>query len=109
MINVPNCSSTSKPQIIKVPVRDTILVDSIQIKEKTKIVYKTAVDTFYIKEKGDTVYLNDLPVEHKTYKDTIKTDSTSTEINIDYHGFSSGIDRVSLIHNYYNTTHIVPE
>lgn len=109
MINIPSCSSTSKPQIIKVPVRDTILIDSIQIKEKTKIIYKTTVDTFYIKEKGDTVYLNDLPVEHKTYKDTIKTDSTSTEINIDYHGFSSGIDRVSLIHNYYNTTHIVSE
>jgi hypothetical protein len=109
MINVPSCNPTQEPQIIKVPVHDTITIDSIQIKWKEKPVEVLRIDTFYTTKEGDTIDLNDLPIEYKTYKDTIKTDSTSTEININYHGFSSGIDRISLIHNYYNTTQIVPE
>lgn len=35
------------------------------------------------------------------YNDTVKTDSTSTEIKINYHGFNAGIDNVSLIHSYF--------
>lgn len=110
MINLPNCSGSIPPEVIKVPVHDTITItDTIRIKEKTKPQYIKTVDTFYITEKADTVYLNDFPITYKSYKDTIKTDSTSTEINIDYHGFSSDIDKVSLIHNYYNKTQMVPE
>jgi len=44
----------------------------------------------------------DIPITYKEYNDTIKTDSTSTEIQINYHGFNSDIDNIKLKHNYYN-------
>lgn len=106
MINIPSCKNDNT--IIYTPVHDTIVVDSIRIQEKTNIVYKDKIDTFYV-VKADTVYLKDLPIEYKIYKDTIKTDSTSTEIEIDYHGFSSGIDKVYLSHQYYFKHEIIPE
>lgn len=108
IINMPSCKGP-KVETVYIPVHDTVTIDSIRIEQKTNIVYKTRIDTFYITSKQDTVYLTNLPIEWKQYQDTIKTDSTSTEIKIDYHGFSSGIDNVSLSHHYYNKTEIVPE
>lgn len=108
MINIPSCNKV-EPNIIKVPVHDTVKVDSIRIEQNTKIKYITTVDTFYIVQKQDTIYLKDFPIEYKTYKDTISTDSTSAELKINYHGFSAGIDDVNLIYSYNNKKEIVPE
>jgi len=64
-------------------------------------------DTFYIKESGDTVKLDSIPMECKLYEDTIKTDSTSTEIKIEYSGFNAEINNIWLKHNYFNQKEIV--
>lgn len=69
---------------------DTIYIDSIRIVEKTKIKYVTHIDTFYIK--GDTVWLKDLPIEHKTYKDTI----FNSVIKLDYSGFNASVDNIQI-------------
>ena len=77
----------------------TIIKDSIVYKTKIKNVYYT--DTFYVKESGDTVKLDSLPITEKIYEDTIKTDSTSTEIKIEYSGFNAEINNIWLRHNYF--------
>lgn len=100
LINVPSCQKVSEPEIIYKEVRDTITIEKERIKWKTKPVEVLKIDTFYIDKTGDTIDLKDLPIEKKTYKDTIKTDSTSTEIQINYSGFNSNIDSIWLKHTY---------
>ena len=108
MINIPSCSQQST--IIKVPVHDTITVDSIRIQEKIEWKYRTITDTVvaYVSD-TDTVYLPiQIPIDHYVYNDTISTDSTSTELQIAYEGWRAKIDSVSLIHNYFYTKEIIP-
>lgn len=106
VINIPSCKDP-KVETVYIPVHDTVTIDSIRIEQKTNIVYKTRIDTFYITSKQDTVYLTNLPIEWKQYQDTIKTDSSSTGIKIDYHGFLAGIDRVYLTNSYYNKKEVI--
>ena len=106
MINIPSCNKV-EPNIIKVPVHDTVKVDSIRIEQNTKIKYITTVDTFYIVQKQDTIYLKDFPIEYKTYNDTIKTDSSNTIIDLNYHGFNAGIDNLSIQNEYFNKNTII--
>lgn len=81
----------------------TVYVDSVRIEERTKIKYIKLIDTFYVKQAADTirdtVWLNDLPIEHKTYSDTITQDSVKSQVTINYHGFDAGIDDITLFHN----------
>jgi hypothetical protein len=56
---------------------------------------------------GDTVKVPDIPITKKVYEDTISTDSTSTEIKIQYSGFNASIDEIWLRHNYYNSKEII--
>jgi len=111
LINLPSCNKDPEIIIKYKPVHDTITITKDSIVKKTKIKYISTIDTFYInKETKDTIYLSNLPIEHKQYSDTIKTDSTSTEIQINYSGFNSSIDSIYLRHNYFEkeTTIIKP-
>lgn len=81
----------------------TVYVDSVRIVEHTKVKYVKQIDTFYVKQASDTirdtVWLADLPIEHKTYNDTIVNDSVKSTVTINYHGFATGIDDITLFHN----------
>lgn len=107
MVNIPSCSKLPDPQIIKVPVHDTVRIDSIQIKWKEKPVEVLRIDTFYTTKDGDTIETPEIPIIKKVYEDTISTDSTSTEIRIQYSGFNANIDEIWLRHNYYNSKEII--
>lgn len=75
---------------------DTITVYEPVIEEKTITTYVTSIDTFYI-NKTDTVYLKDLPIEHKIYKDTLSfKDSIIAYPQIKYSGYLAKIDEFSL-------------
>lgn len=102
-VNIPSCSKTPNPEIVYIEKWDTVTIDSVRIKWKEKPVEVFLHDTFYIDKSGDTVNLQDLPITKKLYEDTIKTDSTSTEIKINYSGFNASIDNIYLKHNYYST------
>ena len=106
LINIPSCKKV-EPQVIKVPVHDTITIDSIQIKWKERPVEVLRIDTFYTTKDGDTIKTPEIPIIKKVYEDTISTDSTSTEIKIQYSGFNASIDEIQLRHNYYNTKEII--
>ena len=101
LINIPSCQKESGSEVIYKEVHDTVTIDSVRIQWKTKPVEVYLIDTFYVKESGDTVKLDSLPIEKKVYKDTIINDSTSTEIQVNFHGFDAGIDSIWLRHNYF--------
>ena len=107
MINLPSCSQQPESKIIEVPVHDTITIKKDSIVYKTKPVEVYIIDTFYIDKTGDTIQVLDMPITKSIYKDTIKSDSTSTEIEVNFHGFNAGIDSISLVHNYYNQKEII--
>lgn len=108
-INLPSCNKQDPPKTIKVPVHDTVTIDSIQIKWKEKPVEVLRIDTFYTTKDGDTIKTPEIPIIKKVYEDTISTDSTSTEIKIQYSGFNASINGIELRHNYFNKTQIIPE
>ena len=85
----------AKPVLLQTT--DTLFVPKEVIKWKTKTVYSTELDTFIVKD-TDTVPFT-VQIDHKLYKDTIKTDSSTTYVSVGYHGFASEIDSISLIHN----------
>lgn len=100
-INIPSCNKQPDVIVEYVEKHDTITVTKDRIVEKTKIKYVDRIDTFYVTKAGDTIQTPEIPIEHKEYKDTIQNDSTSTEINIKFHGFNADIDSVGIIHNYF--------
>ena len=102
LINLPSCRKQPESKIEYIPVHDTVTITKDSIVYKTKPVNVYLTDTFYVKESGDTVILDSLPITEYQYKDTIKTDSTSAEIMVNFHGFNAGIDSIGLIYNYYN-------
>lgn len=101
LINIPSCQKQPETKIEYIEKHDTITVEKERIVEKTKIKYVDRIDTFYVKESGDTVPVQDLPIEHKVYEDTLKTDSTSTKIKIEYSGFNASVDAIYMDHQYY--------
>lgn len=101
LINISSRQKESEPEVIYKEVHDTVTIDSVRIQWKTKPVEVYLIDTFYVKESGDTIKLDSLPIEKKMYKDTIINDSTSTEIQVNFHGFNAGIDSIWLRHNYF--------
>ena len=109
IINIPACNKP-ETKIEYIPVHDTITLTHDSIIYKIKPVKEYVIDTFYVKESGDTIQLDSLPITEYRYQDTIKTDSASTEITVNYHGFNAGIDNINLVHNYYQKqTTIVKE
>lgn len=106
-INIPSCNKQPDVIVEYVEKHDTITVTKDRIVEKTKIKYVDRIDTFYVTKAGDTIQIPDLPITKKIYEDTIKTDSTSTEIKINYSGYNAEIDNVWLKHNYYNQKEVI--
>ena len=106
LINIPSCKKVD-PEIKYIPVHDTVTIKKDSIIYKTKPVEVYFRDTFYIKESGDTVKLDSIPITQYKYQDTISTDSTSTEIMINFHGFDAEIDSINLVHNYFNKQEII--
>lgn len=101
-----NCKG-SDPTIEYITKTDTITVTEERIVEKTKIKYINTVDTFFI-QNNDTIFI-EVPIEHKQYKDTIRTDSTEARIEIDFYGYASGIEKVRLEYDYYKEIHTKPQ
>lgn len=100
-------SRTPEPVIVERV--DTIKVDTGRIVEKTQIQYVTLFDTIYTAVRDtDTIQVAiELPIEHKLYKDTIETDSTALELEIEFSGFKPSLDRVgAIVHTTYEK---VPE
>lgn len=104
IVNVPSCHK-QESHIEYIAVHDTIFVPQERIVENTKTLYITKIDSFYIA--GDTVYLHNIPIEYKEYRDTIKSDSISTDIKINYHGWDSNIDSIRLNYHYYREREII--
>ena len=100
MINIPSCT---QPKTEYIEIHDTInkerIVNNTQIKIKQDTTF--IIDSILIK--GDTIYVT-TPIEYKVYKDTIKSDSLSTYIEINHHGIYSEIDNVLLSSKYKNTS-----
>lgn len=87
----------------QIEIHDTIRVENIRIEEKTKIQFVTTIDTFTVVERDtikDTIYFQ-LPIEHKEYTDTIRTDTSEINLKIKYSGFKSNIDEVDISNHYW--------
>lgn len=84
-------------------VHDTIQVDSIRIEEHTKIQYVQSIDTFTVVERDtikDTIYFQ-LPIEHKEYQDTLRTDTSEITLDIKYSGFKATLDEINITNHYW--------
>lgn len=95
-------NSTQKPidpTVIYTEIHDTIPIEKVRIVNHTVTKYVQQVDTFYLQD-TDTILVNNIPIEHKEYNDTLFKDSSNTEIKVQYHGFCAEIDSVSIKHNY---------
>lgn len=108
LVNIPSCQKQSDIQIKYIEKTDTVVKTEVEIQEKTKIKYINKIDTFYIVQnvdsnKTDTVYLKDLPIEHKQYNDTVLLqDSAQVKVDIKYSGFNASIDSLNLELQSYN-------
>lgn len=96
------CLSCNKhePKIKIVPIYDTITINKERIKER--IIPIEIHDTLYRVDsviiENDGTYVK-LPMEYNLYKDTIIQDSTTSNIEVFYHGIESDIDSINLIVN----------
>lgn len=83
---------------------DTVTVTKERIVEKTKYVTQLRVDTI-----RDTIMINGkdtiinfpIPISQYTYEDTIRTDTTTSTIRIDYSGYKTQLDGVQYSYTYY--------
>lgn len=93
-------NSPQKPinEVQYIPLHDTITITNVVVQEKTKILYENLTDTFYVFN-SDTVFV-EVPIEYKTYEDTIINDSAEARIKVDYHGAFSEIDGIKLDYKY---------
>lgn len=83
-------------------VHDTIIRDSIQIKEKIKWKYITKYDTVIYVQRDtttDTIYVQ-IPIDHYQYRDTGSTDSTKYSLGINYSGYKASLDSVWFNYSY---------
>lgn len=103
LVNIPSCQ---KSTVEYITVHDTTYIPQERIVEKTTTKYVTLVDTFLVTVPGDTVYI-DIPIEHKEYRDTIKTDSTSVDLKINYHGWNSDIDSIRLNYTFNSEREVI--
>lgn len=88
------------------PSKEIILRDTIcteRLVEKTKYVQILRVDTIRdtITVAGkDTIIGFEIPIQKYAYNDTIKTDSTTAIIGIDFSGYNAKLDEVRLDYTY---------
>lgn len=109
-ITIHQCSNP-KIEYIKPPpeiVHDTIIRDSIQIKEKIKTKYITnyvhVFDTIIYRD-THRIYVP-LPIEHKYYKDYQINDTCNWELGINYSGYKPTLDSVWFHYSYIPKKHI---
>lgn len=109
LINIPSCHKL-EPTIEYIPVHDTVEITKERIVEHTNTIFVTdtfiKVDSVYVSKDGTYV---ELPMTWSEYKDTIKTDSTETKIDIKYHGVLTEIDDINLQHTYNKEIWKIPE
>lgn len=91
------CYNKNKPTET-IYLRDTISVPYEVIKYKTKVEYVTQYDTIIYRE-FDTIKVQ-IPIEHKVYTDTLKTDTTDVKVNIKYSGYKAQIDNLWIDYTY---------
>lgn len=90
--------NSEPPEVIYVAHTDTLTLTDTIINQHTQIRYITTHDTLitYVHDSiTDTIHF-EIPIEHKTYRDTITNDSTTYDIHIDYSGYNSNIDRLEI-------------
>lgn len=86
--------------------KEIILRDTIQTErlvEKTKYIQLLRVDTIRdtITVAGkDTIIGFEIPIQQYAYKDTIKTDSTTAILDIDFSGYNAQLDEIKLDYIY---------
>lgn len=103
LITMKSCSSNKQPDTIVI--NDTIVrTDTAYIASKTKILYKTTHDTIVIAKidsihEVDTIRI-EIPIEHKEYRDTFSTDSSSINLAVKFSGYHTKIDSVGLDYNF---------
>lgn len=88
-----------------IEIHDTVFRDSIQIKEKTKWIYRSYVDTIIL-HTIDSINITDtiiLPIDHYNYKDTIKNDSLDIRLDIGYQGYKAAIDSIKIDYDLHYT------
>lgn len=75
-------------------VRDTVVLRNTEEKTVVRNVYHTDTAVFVLRDTiKDTIFVR-VPIEEKRYTDTIRTDSATICVGVDYHGWRSGIDSV---------------
>lgn len=94
---------TRPAEVKEIPfeVRDTVTITKDTIIFKTRTEYVTKFDTVYqVIDGRDTIEIPvELPIEHKVYQDTIRTDTTEIALDIKYSGFKPSLDEVGLIYH----------
>lgn len=99
-------SQNAKKTVIQtIELRDTICIKDTMIKYKTKEVEVVKYDTIEIREK-DTIKIP-IPISRYTYKDTIRTDTSRTEIRIDFEGYNAKIDSIQLFQEFHPSIEIL--
>lgn len=102
VFNLKSCKSSSTP--VEVITHDTITVSRDVIKTKEVVNYVTTFDTIIEHRTDsivDTVYIT-LPIEHKTFSDSICNDSVRINYGAKYSGFKSSLDSVWIDYTLYN-------
>jgi hypothetical protein len=121
-ITIHQCSNPKVKYITSPPERihDTIFRDSIQIREKEVVKYKTrdriTYDTIIERDTvKDTVNIQiPIYIEHKSYRDFQVTDTSNWELQIDYSGIQyenhhPSIDNVQFKYSYIPKETIIPK
>lgn len=83
---------------VPVEVKDTITIEKERIVEHTKIEYITKFDTVYeYATDTDTIPVPiEIPIEHKVYEDTLRTDTTEIAFKVLYSGFKPSLDEIGV-------------
>lgn len=96
------------PYFETIEIHDTLQIENQRILYKTKEVEVLRFDTIEI-EKTDTLrdtFFVEIPISKYEYKDTIETDTSTTQIAIEFEGYKAKIDSISLIQEFHPTIEI---
>lgn len=77
---------------------DTIHVNDTIIRDKTKYVFSTSYDTIVVRD-TDTIRI-EIPIDHKQYSDTFRTDSSLIALGIEYSGYRANIDNIDMTYRF---------
>lgn len=101
-LQVQSMKKETITEYVKVEVHDTISIDKPRIVEHTKTLYRTKYDTIIVNFADtitDTIKV-ELPIEHKEFIDTIRTDSTTAVVDVHFSGFKPSLDKIDISYHY---------